>query len=211
MTGTSGDDRLVGLASAPDPESGISWIVAEAFDFIEYPKPLSSPDADPVVLVKDALNDVDVDVNFSRPAVARVIARVKEAVEKEPDRFYRPPYVGVRGWLGNLADRHAPVLYGVGLVTAARPQQYDSDEDDERQEERAALYRSVLDGRRVLVLLDNARDAEQVRPLLPGTPTAVAVVTSRNQLTGLVAVLHDHLAEDQLPRPSLLLPALAVS
>lgn len=59
----------------------------------------------------------------------------------------------------------------------------------------AALYRTCLFGKRMLILLDNAKDVDQVRPLLPASPGCLVIVTSRSQLTSLVA------AEGACPLP----------
>jgi DNA-binding SARP family transcriptional activator len=92
-------------------------------------------------------------------------------------------YVNLRGYDSDApmtaADALAGMLRALGVPGADIP---------DETEQRAGLYRSQLAGRRMLVLLDNARDGDQVRPLLPGDPGCAAVVTSRDALAGLVAV-----------------------
>jgi DNA-binding SARP family transcriptional activator len=91
-------------------------------------------------------------------------------------------YVNLRGY-----DPGQPVAAADALAGFLRALGVPGQEIPDELEERARLYRSRLAGRRVLVVLDNARDGEQVRPLLPGDPGCVAVVTSRDALAGLVA------------------------
>jgi hypothetical protein len=63
----------------------------------------------------------------------------------------------------------------------------DSSEIPAELGERAARYRTVLHRLRVLLVLDNASSVEQVRPLLPGSPSGFVIVTSRDSLPGLIA------------------------
>lgn len=57
---------------------------------------------------------------------------------------------------------------------------------------RSGLFRTLAAGRRMLIVLDNANSAEQVRPLLPGAPGCMVLVTSRDSLTGLVVTEAAH-------------------
>jgi DNA-binding SARP family transcriptional activator len=91
-------------------------------------------------------------------------------------------YANLRGY-----DPGQPVLAAEALAGFLRALGVPGQDIPTEQDERAARYRSLLSGRRVLVILDNASDVEQIRPLLPGTRACMAVVTSRDALAGLVA------------------------
>jgi tetratricopeptide (TPR) repeat protein len=91
-------------------------------------------------------------------------------------------YVNLRGY-----DPDQPLSPGYALAGFLRALGVTGAEIPLEVDERATAYRSRLDGRRILVVLDNASSVEQVRPLLPGTPSALVVVTSRDALAGLVA------------------------
>jgi tetratricopeptide (TPR) repeat protein len=91
-------------------------------------------------------------------------------------------YVNLRGY-----DPDQPVSAGDVLARFLRALGMAAQEIPRQVDERAAVYRSLLNGRRVVVMLDNAATVEQVRPLLPGTASCLVVVTSRDSLAGLVA------------------------
>jgi tetratricopeptide (TPR) repeat protein len=91
-------------------------------------------------------------------------------------------YVNLRGYGPDRAVSPAEALAGLlrslGVASSDIPHELDA---------RAARFRSLTAGRRMLIFLDNARSAEQVRPLLPGTSSCLVVVTSRDALPGLVS------------------------
>ena len=92
-------------------------------------------------------------------------------------------FVNLRGFdpghVVPVANALAGLLIALGVPEAKLPSSTDH---------RSAAFRTLAARRRLLLVLDNAADAEQVRPLLPGSGACVVVVTSRDSLRGLVSV-----------------------
>jgi tetratricopeptide (TPR) repeat protein/DNA-binding SARP family transcriptional activator len=91
-------------------------------------------------------------------------------------------YVNLRGY-----DPDQPVPAADALARFLRSLGLPGQDIPPGEDERAARYRSLLAGKKMLIVLDNAASVEQVRPLLPGTAGCAVVVTSRDALAGLVA------------------------
>ncbi|MGC4983035.1 BTAD domain-containing putative transcriptional regulator [Streptomyces sp. DT193] len=126
------------------------------------------------------------------PAGSGKTALAAETARRLADRF---PDGLIRIALRGYDPSAAPVAPGEAiraLLTAldVPPDRLPTDPDD--VDAHTALWRSVLSRRRFLLLLDDARDTAQIRPLLPATPGCMVLVTSRDQLWGLVAAEGAH-------------------
>jgi DNA-binding SARP family transcriptional activator/tetratricopeptide (TPR) repeat protein len=117
------------------------------------------------------------------PGIGKTALAVRwahSAAERFPDGQL---YVNLRGFDPAVAPlQTADAIRGFLDALAVPRQQIPVGAD-----EQASLYRSLLAAKRMLIVLDNARDEQQVRPLLPGGSSCQVVVTTRNDLTGLVA------------------------
>jgi DNA-binding SARP family transcriptional activator/Tfp pilus assembly protein PilF len=91
-------------------------------------------------------------------------------------------YVNLRGYAAGPPLRPIEALARFLQALGVPAEEIPVDEEDA-----AGLYRSLLAGKRTLVLLDNAHHPDQVRPLLPGSAGCLVLITSRDQLGGLVA------------------------
>jgi tetratricopeptide (TPR) repeat protein/transcriptional regulator with XRE-family HTH domain len=131
---------------------------------------------------QDAIGPVVISAVSGTAGVGKTALAVRwahRAAEAFPDGQL---YVNLRGY-----DPDRPVTPGEALAGFLQALGLPSADIPLGEADRAARYRSLLAGRRLLVVLDNAATVEQVRPLLPGSGSVMVVVTSRDSLIGLVA------------------------
>ena len=115
------------------------------------------------------------------------------AAEEFPDGQL---YVDLRG------SQNTPLTADVVLASLLSRLQPEVEQPAASLESRAAVYRSILADRRVLVLLDNAIDEAQVRPLLPGSGSCSVVLTSRRRLSTIEGATQIDLGADLLEGPT---------
>ncbi|MEV4622591.1 BTAD domain-containing putative transcriptional regulator [Asanoa sp. NPDC049573] len=165
-------------ALRPAPPARLSQLPAAVPDFVGRAALLDQLDA----LLGAGRSTVVVSAIDGAGGVGKTALAVRWAhrvAERFPDGQL---FVNLRGY-----EAVAPVSPVDALARLLRALGVPGDRIPADPDEAGALYRSELAGRRVLIVLDNAATAEQVRPLLPGSPTCVVVVTSRSQLGGLTA------------------------
>ncbi|GIF49407.1 hypothetical protein Afe04nite_39460 [Asanoa ferruginea] len=173
---------------------GLSGVDRERFHAAAAPTPLARPAAAGFVGRADALRQLTALLEAGGPRSMPIVAIAGAAgvgktalmlhwAHRVRRRFADDQlYVNLHGSGPTEAMSAVEALSGLLGALGVPPHRVPSEPAAQ-----TALYRSLLADRRMLVLLDNARDAEQVRPLLPGASGCMALVTSRDPLPGLVA------------------------
>ena len=172
------DEATPGASDEPGPVAGPSPLPPDIADFTGRVKQVTEI-ASALTFRPEPYAAVPIVAISGRGGVGKTTLSVHVAHRLRREFPDGRLYVGLHGSEATPAD---PVdvlgrlLRRLGVDGAAIP----ADPD-----ERADLYRARLDGRRVLIVLDNAADERQVRSLLPGSPLCAVIVTSRRRLTGL--------------------------
>ncbi len=210
---TSPGTNSIAPAVAP-PGTTLSLIDIENAMSVLVPRQLPA-DVSDFVSRETELGDMDQQLtpNVGRPGVVVVsaiagtagVGKTTLAVhwahrvrERFPDGDL---YIDLRGYDSQPPVTPHDALSGFLRALGVAPERIPAD-----THARAAMYRSLLDGKCMLILLDNAANTVQVRPLLPATRTCVVVVTSRSRLSGLAIRNGARLvAIDVLPRAEALL------
>jgi tetratricopeptide (TPR) repeat protein len=166
------DDRSWPPAQVPPDTAGFAGRAAE-LRLLHAMLPAADPGSSPIAVITGT-------AGVGKTTLAVRFARQAAAAGQFPDGQL---YVNLRGFDPSGSPVHpGDALRGFLDVLGVGPRQIPPD-----VEAKTALLRSLMDGKRMLILLDNARSTEQIRPLLPGSAGCMVVITSRSQLTGLVA------------------------
>ena len=167
--------RPVGAPAAPTPRElpgDVPAFTGRAAELAELDRLPAGPDPGAAVI-----SAVSGTAGVGKTALA--VHWAHQAAGRFPDGQL---YVNLRGY-----DPDRPMTAADALAGFPRTLGVPGSDIPPGEADRAARYRSLLAGRRMLVVLDNASQAEQVRLLLPGIPGCAVVVTSRDALAGLVA------------------------
>ncbi|MFE9122254.1 ATP-binding protein [Streptomyces sp. NPDC007172] len=184
--GTDDRQRLLATASPDEREgAGDPDAALERRRYLPYDMPDFIGRTDEVTRLSDLLgagtNAVVVSAIDGMAGVGKTSLAVHAAhlmADRFPDGQY---YCDLHGF----TPGHAPTAPAVALEALLRMAGVDGARIPHSLQERSALWRTTLSGRRALVVLDNAADAEQVRQLMPGSASCAVLVTSRRRLLAL--------------------------